>query len=176
MFEKNLALVATEDPVLRAKAKRIKQPQSVAGLATELLEMMRAEGGVGLAAPQVGKSIRLFVTGVDGEYQAYINPKLTGLSKETVVRTEGCLSLPRLFGEVERPERVTLQAQNPSGQTITVEADDLLARVLQHELDHLDGILFPDRMKDLSTLHRVSEEEWQTRFDGDHPEISNAEM
>ncbi|MSU75919.1 peptide deformylase [Patescibacteria group bacterium] len=175
MAGKRLTLVKSDDPVLRAVAAPVKKPSEVTDLAENLLATMKTEGGVGLAAPQVGKSIRLFVTSAGGTPEAYINPKISETSPKQIPWEEGCLSLPRLLGEVRRPKKVTMQAQTPDGNVVTVKADELLARVIQHEIDHLDGILFPDRMDDLRNVRTISEEEWQTRFvaDGD---VHNAEM
>lgn len=174
MTGKHLTLVPAGDSVLRAMAKRIRRPGSVADLAADLFATMQAEGGVGLAAPQVGRSVRLFVTGVDGP-QAFLNPEIVSRSREQILWEEGCLSLPRLLGDVERPKRVTVRATSLDGRRIEFAADDLLARVIQHELDHLDGILFPDRMPDLSKLRKITEEEWQTRFEKDG-KLRNEEM
>lgn len=175
MAGKRLSLVASDDPALRSVAAPVAEPSAVAGLAKDLMVTMRAEGGVGLAAPQVGRSVRLFVTAAGDEPQAFINPKITGRSREQIMWEEGCLSLPRLLGDVKRPKRITVRATSPDGQAITLKADDLLARVIQHELDHLDGILFPDRMKDLTKLRTLTEAEWQTRFE-EKAKLRNEEM
>lgn len=159
-----LPLVGTDHPTLRRPADPVKQTTSPKGLANNLIETMVAEGGVGLAAPQVGQSLRVFVTGVERDYQTYTNPTLVWSSDEEIWWEEGCLSLPRLLGQVKRPKRVTIKALDAQGRQRTMEADNLLARVLQHELDHLQGVLFPDRMADLSSLRTLSEEEWQSRF------------
>ncbi len=174
MTGKHLSLVPSDDPALRAVAKRIRRPGSVADLAADLFATMQTEGGVGLAAPQVGRSVRLFVTGVDGP-QAFLNPEIVSRSRERIWWEEGCLSLPRLLGDVERPKRVTVRATSLAGKRIEFAADDLLARVIQHELDHLDGILFPDRMPDLGKLRTISEEEWQSRFE-QNEKLRNEEM
>ncbi len=167
-------MVPSDDPVLHQVAKRISKPAAVADLAADLFVTMREEGGIGLAAPQVGRSVRLFVTVADGP-QAFVNPEIASRSRERLSWEEGCLSLPRLLGDVERPKRVTIRGTSIEGQPIEINADDLLARVLQHELDHLDGILFPDRMKDLRKLRTISEEEWQSRFTKSD-DLKNTEM
>lgn len=161
-----LPLVPADSPVLHTKAKRISDPASVKDLVADLFETMVAEGGVGLAAPQVGQGVRVFVTGVKGDRLVFINPALKKSSDEQIWWEEGCLSLPRLLGEVRRPKRVTMTAVDLAGKSFKVSADDLLGRVLQHELDHLDGILFPDRMEDLSKLKRLTEAEWASRYEG----------
>ena len=169
-----LPLVPSDDPILRKVAARVSDPKQVEDLAADLFVTMQAEGGVGLAAPQVGKSVRLFVTSAGGGPAAFINPEIVERSKEKIDWEEGCLSLPRMLVDVRRPKRVTLRAQTLDGQTATIEADDLLARVIQHEIDHLDGILFPDRMDDLSKLRKISQEEWDSRFNA--AELRDAEM
>ncbi|MEX2209313.1 MAG: peptide deformylase [Patescibacteria group bacterium] len=158
-------LVPSDDPVLRKVASRAKDARQVADLAEALLTSMRQEGGVGMAAPQVGQSVRVFVTGV-GEQQVFVNPEITERSDELIWWEEGCLSLPRLLGDVRRPKEVTIRAIDAQGTPFTVRADGLCARVIQHEIDHLDGILFPDRMEDLSKLRTLTDKEWQSRFEG----------
>jgi peptide deformylase len=170
-----LTLVPSDDPALRVVAKRVSKPTAVADLAADLATTMEAEGGVGLAAPQVGRSVRLFVTAVAGDSQAFVNPEIVSRSRDRIVWEEGCLSLPRLLGDVTRPKRITVRAATLDGQRAEFEADDLLARVIQHEVDHLDGILFPDRMDDLSKLRTISEEEWQSRF-AKNDRLRNEEM
>lgn len=168
-----LRLVPSDDPVLRQPAKPVDDPSSVRELARELTKMLVTEGGVGLAAPQVGQGLRLFVTGVDDRNHIFINPEITWKSDKEIWWEEGCLSLPRLYGEVRRPKQVTVRYTDEHGAAQELKADGLLARVIQHEHDHLEGILFPDRMQDLSTLRKVSEEEWQSRFrrdEGERPE------
>lgn len=174
MAGKRLNLVASDDPVLRKVAQRAGKSDAVADLVADLFATMAAEGGVGLAAPQVGRSVRLFVAGVGGP-QAFVNPKIVGRSREQIMWEEGCLSLPRLLGDVQRPKRITVRATALDGKRIELKVDELLARVIQHELDHLDGILFPDRMKDLRKLRTISEDEWQSRFEKD-AKLRNEEM
>jgi len=118
---------------------------------------MRAADGVGLAAPQIGVPWRLFVAEVDEQVYALINPRVVKSSEETETADEGCLSLPGLRGAVERPARVTVRGQNRRGKEQTIEAEGLLARCFQHEIDHLDGILYTDRMKPDAVLHPVDE-------------------
>ena len=175
MAGKRLTLVASDDPVLRKTAARVSRLAAVTDLVRGLLATMKAEGGVGLAAPQVGRSVRVFVTAAAGGPHAFINPEIVSRSRERILWEEGCLSLPRLLGDVERPKRVTVRATGLDGQPIELSADDLLARVIQHEVDHLDGILFPDRMKDPRKLRTISEEEWNSRFTGAE-DLKNTEM
>lgn len=160
-----LPLVSSDDPVLREQAVPVEDRASIKALATDMLQTMRLEGGLGLAAPQIGKSIRVFVTGVGGTEHVFVNPQIEWYSETIVPYEEGCLSLPRLRGVVERPDRVRLRYLSLEGAPQRIEASELLARVIQHEHDHLEGILFPDRMKDIRTLITLTQEEWDSRFE-----------
>ncbi|MCR3921251.1 MAG: peptide deformylase [Firmicutes bacterium] len=136
------------DPVLREKTNQVKKitPQ-VIKLLDDMAETMYDAEGVGLAAPQVGIAKRLVVIDIRDEtgLLKLINPKIIARSgEETAV--EGCLSFPGIAGEVERAENVTMEALDPSGKKIKITASGLLARACQHELDHLDGVLFVDRV------------------------------
>jgi peptide deformylase len=116
-------------------------------LGADMLEAMAGKG-IGLAAPQVALPLRVFVTSVEGDKpRIFINPEIVLTSQEQVAIEEGCLSLPRLYLDVIRPEFVRVQAWNEKGRPFTVEAGGLLARVIQHEYDHLEGVLFIDRLK-----------------------------
>jgi peptide deformylase len=121
-----------------------------------MLETMRAAPGIGLAAPQVGQLRRACVIDLgkqgDGQPLFLINPELTWRSDEIVVEEEGCLSLPEQFGQVARAERVRVRFWDRTGAQQEVEGQGLLARCLQHEIDHLDGVLFVDH---LSALKRT---------------------
>jgi peptide deformylase len=114
-------------------------------LVRAMAETMYAENGVGLAAPQVGVDKRVIVFDVDDRLAALCNPVITEFGDETLVDEEGCLSVPGVNVPVERSQRVVCQGLTIEGREITIEAENLLARVLQHEIDHLDGILILDR-------------------------------
>ncbi|MBS4032150.1 MAG: peptide deformylase [Clostridiales bacterium] len=138
----------TKDPVLRQVSREVKEisPPLIA-LMEDMVETMYAAEGVGLAAPQVGINKRIIVIDVQDEngLLKLINPEIvSGEGKECSV--EGCLSFPGIAGEVERDESVTVRALTPEGKTVEICASGLLARALQHEIDHLDGILFVDRV------------------------------
>jgi peptide deformylase len=112
-----------------------------------MTEALREGRGVGLAGPQVGLSRRIFVVHIEGdEPRAFINPSIIETSQETVKHEEGCLSVPGLWADVIRPRTVKVQAWNEKGRPFTLEADGILARVILHEYDHLEGILFIDRL------------------------------
>ncbi len=118
-------------------------------LVDAMFETMIEADGVGLAAPQIGVSSRLFVINIQGvEKRAYVNPQIIETSIELATAEEGCLSVPGVWHDVARPERVTVQAQDIEGKVFTVKAEGLLARALQHEYDHLNGVLFLDRLSD----------------------------
>lgn len=153
---------------MRQKARRVKRvDQSVLRLVAEMKEIMREASGVGLAAPQVGVPLRIIVIELppeveeEGEVAVEIvlcNPEIVRATGE-VVAEEACLSLPGWVAEVPRAARVTAKGLDVEGKERRVKAEGLLARALQHEIDHLDGVLFPDRVRDISTLKRMSETE-----------------
>ena len=143
------------DPVLRAEAEDVAAfDAELRALVRDMFETMYHEEGIGLAATQVGVKQRVIVLDLrreehDDEPMALVNPRLTWKSTETAKQTEGCLSIPGLEEIVERPAKVRVEAHDPEGEPIEIEADDLLARALQHEIDHLDGVLFLDRVSAL---------------------------
>lgn len=141
-----LPIVLEGDPVLRRKAKEIaKVNKRLRNLAKDMLETMHDANGVGLAAPQVGISERLVVIDTKGEGGPYIlfNPKIISRSGENK-DVEGCLSIPGRNEYITRADKVCVTAMNLEGRQVTVTGRGLLARALQHEIDHLDGILFID--------------------------------
>jgi len=151
-----LAIVHYPDPVLREKARPIEQvTDEVKAVAQRMIELMHQAPGVGLAAPQVGLNWRMFVanpTGEAGDDRVYINPELSELVGGDAARDEGCLSLPGVTVEVTRPAHATIHATNLDGQTFQDSADDLLARIWQHEYDHLDGVLIIDKMSAMDRM------------------------
>ena len=158
------------DPILREKAKRIKTfDGNLRKLAADMLETMHENAGVGLAAPQIGLSVRLFVAeyvpdkeeiqdGERGFKVTLCNPEIVKSSDEVESMLEGCLSIPGWVGEVPRHVSVTVKAQTPEGKEVRLKADHYFARVLQHEIDHLNGVLFTDRIVDIKTLHKIEPE------------------
>ncbi|MDX1377501.1 MAG: peptide deformylase [Anaerolineales bacterium] len=150
-------IVTLPDPVLRRKARDVTNfDKDLHSLIDDMIETMREAPGVGLAAPQIGISERLLVIEyyereVDEEVEdapkkvwAVINPEIVKASEEKVMGVEGCLSIPGLVGEVERHEEVLVRALNRHGKPMKVKARGWLARIFQHEIDHLNGVLFPD--------------------------------
>jgi peptide deformylase len=159
-------------PVLRARARAI-DPSGIASprvqqLIDDMFETMHEYQGVGLAAPQVHESVRLFVAGFGPEDQegeerarvpmmALINPEITPLTPETVEDWEGCLSIPDIRGRVPRARHIVVRAYDRRGKRIEMKASGFTARVIQHETDHLDGVLFFDRMTSFETLTFLDE-------------------
>ena len=137
------------DPVLRRRANPVEDvTPEIRRLVADMVDTMYDEVGIGLAAPQVGVSMRVLVVG-DEEgrgVQVLVNPAITAQGG-TVTAEEGCLSLPGIFAQVTRSEWVTLQAQDLEGKAISITARGLRSRVFQHEIDHLDGVLFIDRLE-----------------------------
>jgi peptide deformylase len=147
-------IVSLPDPVLRRKARKVTGfGPELQTLIDDMVETMRQAPGVGLAAPQVGVPLRLIVIEYGEEEdedtppKLYMlaNPEITRFSEEVEVGTEGCLSIPGFIGDVERATGVTVKGYNRRGQPVRIKADGWLARIFQHEVDHLDGVLFIDR-------------------------------
>ncbi len=149
-------IIFTPDPVLRRKARKITNfDQDLQVLIDDMIETMRAAPGVGLAAPQVGISERLVVIEYGEEDDedekapkklfAIVNPEIVQAAEETELATEACLSIPRMMGDVERSLQITVKGYNRHGKPVKVKVRGWLARIFQHEIDHLEGILFTDR-------------------------------
>jgi peptide deformylase len=148
----HLQIIQYPHPTLRRVSKSLKRvDRELVDIVREMFDLMYAAKGVGLAANQVDLPYRLFVINLQSDPAAadqefvFVNPVLTN-RKGNAEAEEGCLSLPGLYGDVKRSERVTLNAYNLAGQELSMELDRLFARAVQHEIDHLDGILFVDRL------------------------------
>lgn len=148
-----LPLVFHPDDRLRKRSVEIAATEisALQQLAEDMMVTMEADQGIGLAAPQIGKNIRLIIVSTKDGPAAMINPVITKKSLRQEWGEEGCLSIPGTFGEVKRYRHVNCTFLDLNGQTKVAEADGLLARVIQHEIDHLDGILFIDKAKHLRT-------------------------
>lgn len=146
-----LEIKTAGDPVLKEICAPIdKIDKRLRNFLDDMAETMYASDGVGIAAPQVGKAIRAVVVDVDKKNRYdMINPVITR-REGSVVDNEGCLSCPNLFGDVERAEKISVEYTNRFGKRKTLDADGLLARCIQHELDHLDGKLFIDIAKNIT--------------------------
>ena len=142
-----LDVVKLGQDILREKSEPIPEvTDEIRTLAEDMFETMIATDGVGLAGPQIGKNIRIFVAIADDDVRrVFINPQIIKTSEELSDYDEGCLSIPQVYETIRRPAKVTVQAINEHGKPFTLEADGLLARIIQHEYDHLEGILFIDR-------------------------------
>lgn len=141
-------ILTMDKPVLRAKAKKVSRFDAyLEKLVNDMWETVRAAPGVGLAAPQIGESIRVLVAEYEDEHVALVNPEIIKRSEEEVLGTEGCLSIPGYVGDdVPRAKSVTVKARDPHGKEIRIKAEDWFARILQHEIDHLDGVLYIDHI------------------------------
>jgi peptide deformylase len=156
-----IVLSTDEDPVLTTKATRVPRvDEAIRKLMDDMVETMIAAHGAGLAAPQVGVSQRVIVLRVDNQVYQLANPEMVRCEGEQT-GVEGCLSVPGLIGEVTRCERVVAKGLNRHGKEIRVKGDGLLARAIQHEIDHLDGILFTTKVIEgtLRSWDAASEEE-----------------
>jgi peptide deformylase len=167
----------SDKPLLRKKSRRVRRVDpALQELTDDLVETMRAANGIGLAAIQVGVPERIIVVQLpeeeseegeqgeernpeDGELYVIINPKLARKSRDVEEGIEGCLSVPGWVGEVSRHRAVTVKGLDPRGRPVRIKAEGLLARVLQHEIDHCDGILFIDHIEDPEKVWPVPEGE-----------------
>jgi len=151
------------DPILRQKAKRVRSVDgSVQRLINDMIETMHAvPGRIGLAAPQVGVSLRVIVIGMPEEEDiVLINPEIVRRTGERLVE-EGCLSLSGYVGEIKRAESIRVKGRDQNGKEIRIKADDLLAQALEHEIDHLNGVLYIDYLESMDKLHKIELEETQ---------------
>lgn len=161
-------VVKLPEPILRKKSHKVTQfDDGFQKLVDDMIATMRDEPGVGLAAPQVNVSLRLIVVEYpedDSNEQAsaklfvVANPKFSEMSEERVMGLEGCLSVPNIIGDVERANEVTVKGLNRYGKKQTIKAKGWLARIFQHEIDHLNGVLFVDRAKQLYKSDKIQSE------------------
>ena len=151
-------ILGFDQPILREKTKRVgRVDDSIRRLLDDLTETMIAAPGAGLAAPQIGVGLRVCVVkGDDNQIYQLVNPELVKGSG-TQVGYEGCLSYPGWVGEVPRYETVVVKGFNRKGKAVRIKSEGFTARAFQHEIDHLDGILFTDRLTSLDTLVRVED-------------------
>lgn len=165
-----LPIITHPAPRLRERSQEISPADTatLSPLIDDMITTMYQDDGIGLAAPQVGQNIRLFVVGKEAlkhfrvlegtlnpkQDLALINPVWEKTSRKTEWDVEGCLSVPNTFGKVKRNRDIRVRAFDRSGKTIAFEAHQFLARVIQHETDHIDGILFIDKAKDIYTVNK----------------------
>jgi peptide deformylase len=148
----NLTIKTYGDEVLRAKAEDITTfGEPLRELAEKMYEIMIKLKGIGIAAPQVGVSKKLFIVDLDHNWETALivaNPEITYRSSDTSILEEGCLSVPKVWADVERPNSIILKGFNIEGDPIEVDATGMFARAIQHEYDHIEGILFVDKVVD----------------------------
>lgn len=157
-----LPVVQMGNPVLHSKAKKVKTIDgSIQKLIDDMIETMRDIDGVGLAAPQVGVPLQVVVYELpdDEKVTVLVNPEIVKSSEETEMMDEGCLSLPGYRGEVKRLTSVTVKGRNRQGKMIRIKGEGLLAQVLQHEVDHINGIVFVDNLESPDKLYKTEDEE-----------------
>lgn len=167
-------IIQPDNPLLRRKARRVTSfDRRFQRLVDDMIETMREAKGIGLAAPQVAVSQRVFVARLPddteeareefgehaGVLHVVVNPKLVRVSKDRETGVEGCLSIPGYIGDVERPLTVTLKGQDRHGKALRLRADGWLARVFQHEIDHLNGVLYIDIASDVRLMEDEEDED-----------------
>jgi len=145
-----MQILTLGNELLRQKAQPVKNigPEYLK-IAEDLINALHAQNGVGLAGPQVGLMERIFAVHIEGDIpRIFINPSIIETSQEMYKYEEGCLSIPGMYSDVIRPQTVKIQAWNEKGRPFTLEANDIMARVILHEYDHLEGVLFIDRISE----------------------------
>jgi peptide deformylase len=147
------------DPILRQKAKKVSRiDESVKQLIDDMIETMRSASGVGLAATQIGVPLKIAVIEIPAEEViVLVNPEITKKEGERTIG-EACLSVPGYHGEIKRSVRVKVKARDRQGRHIRIKGDELLAQALEHEIDHLNGILYIDRVEEPDKLYKVEPE------------------
>ena len=157
-----LSIRVLPEPILRQKSKRVRVIDgSIQRLIGDMVETMHSAGGVGLAAPQLGTPLRVIVIGMpEQEDIVLINPKIVRRSGERLV-DEGCLSVPGYIGEIKRAEIVRVKGRDQNGKEVRIKASELLAQVLEHEIDHLNGVLYIDYLESMDKLRKIEPEEVQ---------------
>lgn len=162
-----LSIVLIGEPILRQKARRVRTfGENLRRLVEDMVETMQDAPGVGLAAPQVNVSERLIVVELpedeedpqSGHLHVVVNPEIIKASREEEEDTEGCLSIPGYVGDVKRSLHIVVKGQDVSGKAIRIKAHDFLARVFLHEIDHLDGVLFIDRVDSPENIRKIEPE------------------
>ncbi|MDR0450255.1 MAG: peptide deformylase [Treponema sp.] len=143
-----MKVIILGDDLLRRKAEAVEDIDGeIEKIAAEMIDTLHKQKGVGLAGPQVGLLKRIFVIHVEGdEPRVFINPSITATSQETVKYEEGCLSIPGVWADVVRPRAIKIQAWNVKGRPFTLETEGILARVILHEYEHLEGVRFIERL------------------------------
>ena len=150
-----MKIILHPNKILREKTEKVKKiDKEIKKLAGEMIKIMIQNGGVGLAANQIGKNLSLFVAHHNKKFYVFINPEIEKFYGKEKIMEEGCLSIPKIWGEIKRYEGVILSYQNLFGKKKKLRAKGLLAQIIQLEIDHLNGILFIDKA---ITIHRLNE-------------------
>jgi len=155
-----MPVIKMDNPLLHRRAKKVRKiDSSIQKLIDDMVETMHGVEGVGLAAPQVGVPLQVVVIQLpeDEEIITLINPEIVKTSEDTEMMPEGCLSLPGYRGELKRFTSVTVKARDSQGKPIRIKGEGLLAQVLQHEVDHINGIVFVDHLESMDELHKLEE-------------------
>jgi len=154
-----LPIITNPNPILRKKSEEIEKEKlsnkKLQELCLDMTKTMKEKDGLGLAAPQIGENIRLIVINTQDGPICLLNPRITKKSWSKENGEEGCLSVPSIFGEVRRHKKIDCLYLNTKGKKIKMQANGLLARVIQHEIDHLDGILFIDKAKNVKKIDEL---------------------
>ena len=175
-----LPLIYYGNPILRERSQEVKEiTEEIKKLISDMVETMDANNGCGLAAIQIGKPYRLFILrpviedengeAILGDVEVYLNPKITNTSEKSEILSEGCLSIPKLHAEVERPYSLHIEALNINGKSFSQDVEGFIAREIMHENDHLNGVLYIDRIpsqkrKEMEPLLR----DIKDQFDSSH--------
>ena len=161
MTERDIRLFG--DPVLKTSCREVSDLETIKPLVRDLLDTCNLPGRAGVAANQIGVDQRVFSYSVNGELGYLINPVIINRSEETELMEEGCLSIPGLWNSVQRSKAVTIRGQQLDGAEVEIEAEGLLAQVFQHECDHLDGMLYIDRLEQQGkkqAMGEIRQAEW----------------
>lgn len=159
-------IVTLGNDILRQKAEPIEEiNEEIVRLAQDMIASLNPKEGIGLAGPQVGVNKRIFIVHIEGdEPRVFINPSIIGTSEDEVFYEEGCLSIPGVWADVKRPAVIQVQAWNEKGKPFKVEAKGVMARVIQHEYDHLEGVLFVDRISEVKRTKLLQKYEKSKRI------------
>ena len=170
MAVRRIVLVGTkEESVLHQKSKKIHRVDDYTrNLIADLVDTVKAAHGAGLSAPQINVPLRAIVTYVDDNLQVVLNPEIVDESDDEIEQDEGCLSIPGWWGPVRRKAKVTVRGMSRTGKPIKIKAEDMEARCFQHEIDHLNGILYIDRMDDRQKLYQVTDEAEEEEMEEEH--------
>ena len=163
-------IVTMENPILRQKSKRVsKIDKSLDPLIQDMIDTMRDAPGIGLAAPQIGVPLRVMIIEIEGEMTVLVNPEIVKMQGEWEP-DEGCLSIPGYLATVKRAWAVTVKAKNRRGRDVRVKGEGLFGQALQHEIDHLDGILYVDRLENMNELRKIEGSKRRVRLPDREPE------